>query len=55
MRALPDDLRDTVALVLDDVTHREAAEILGVSEGTVSWRMSDVKKRLRALKEAMDG
>ena len=55
MRALPDELRDTVALVLDDVTHAEAAEVLGVSEGTVSWRMSEVKKRLRALKEAVDG
>lgn len=55
MRALPEELRDTVALVLDDVTHAEAAEVLGVSEGTVSWRMSEVKKRLRALKEAVDG
>lgn len=51
MRALPDDLRDTVALVLDDVTHAEAARILDVSEGTISWRMSEVKKRLRAMKE----
>lgn len=55
MRALPDELRDTVALVLDDVTHADAAQILGVSEGTVSWRMSEVKKRLRALKEAENG
>ena len=55
MRALPEDLRDTVALVLDDVTHADAAEILGVSEGTISWRMSEVKKRLRALKEAEHG
>lgn len=55
MRALPDELRDTVALVLDDVTHADAAEILGVSEGTVSWRMSEVKKRLKALKEAEHG
>ena len=28
-----------------------AALVLGVSEGTVSWRMSEVRKRLRALKE----
>lgn len=55
MRALPEDLRDTVALVLDDVTHAEAAEVLGISEGTVSWRMSEAKKRLRAMKEAEDG
>lgn len=55
MRALPEDLRDTVALVLDDVTHADAAEVLGVSEGTVSWRMSEAKKRLRAMKEAEHG
>jgi RNA polymerase sigma-70 factor (ECF subfamily) len=51
MRALPDDLRDTLALVLDGIGHAEAGEILGISEGTVSWRMSEVKKRLRAMKE----
>ncbi|MEM9972115.1 MAG: RNA polymerase sigma factor [Pseudomonadota bacterium] len=52
MRGLPEELRDTLALVLEDgVTHAAAAEVLGVSEGTVSWRMSEVKKRLKALKE----
>lgn len=55
MRALPVDLRDTVALVLDEVTHAEAAEILGVSEGTVSWRMSEAKKCLRTMREAEHG
>jgi RNA polymerase sigma-70 factor (ECF subfamily) len=55
MRGLPDELRDTVALVLDEVTHAEAALVLGVSEGTVSWRMSEARKRLRAMKEAIDG
>lgn len=51
MAALPDDLRDTLALVLDDMTHREAGEVLGVSEGTVSWRISEARKRLRAIRE----
>ncbi len=51
MAHLPDDLRDTLALVLDDLTQAQAAEILGVSEGTVAWRMSEVKKSLRALAE----
>ncbi len=50
MRALPDDLRDTLALVLDDVTHRAAGEILGISEGTVSWRISEAKKHLTRLR-----
>jgi RNA polymerase sigma-70 factor (ECF subfamily) len=54
MRHLPDDLRDTLALVLDDMTHREAAAILGVSEGTISWRISEAKKHLRNLRETED-
>ncbi|MEL7282510.1 MAG: sigma-70 family RNA polymerase sigma factor [Pseudomonadota bacterium] len=54
MHALPDDLRDTLALVLDDVTHDEAGEILGVSPGTISWRVSEAKKHLRALRERED-
>ena len=29
--------------------HKEAAEVLGLSEGTIAWRMSEVKKRLRAM------
>jgi RNA polymerase sigma-70 factor (ECF subfamily) len=50
MRRLPDDLRDTVALVLgEELTQVQAAEVLGLSEGTVAWRMSEVKKRLRAV------
>ncbi|MDH3263890.1 MAG: RNA polymerase sigma factor [Paracoccaceae bacterium] len=56
MGALPEDLRDTVALVLgEEMTHREAGEVLGVSEGTVSWRMSEVKHHLRALATAEEG
>ena len=51
VKALPEDLRNTVALVLDDVTHAEAAKVLDVSEGTISWRMSEAKKRLREMKE----
>ncbi len=55
MRALPDDLRDTLALLLgDEMTHGAAAEVLGVSEGTISWRVSEAKKRLRALKAGED-
>lgn len=48
---LPDDLRDTVALVMDELTHREVGEVLGITEGTVSWRMSEVKKQLKQMKE----
>lgn len=49
MAALPQDLRDTVA-VTHDMTQAAAAEVLGVSEGTVAWRLSEVKKRLRAIR-----
>jgi len=50
MAQLGDDLRDTLALTLgQDLTQAEAAEVLGVSEGTIAWRMSDVKKKLRAM------
>ena len=50
MTCLPPELRDTVALVLgEELTQAEAAAVLGLSEGTIAWRMSDVKKRLRAI------
>lgn len=52
MTALPDDLSDTAALTLgDEMTHGEAAQVLGISEGTVSWRLSEIRKRLRALRD----
>ncbi len=48
--ALDEDLRTTVVLVLQEgLRHAEAAEVLGVAESTVSWRMHQVRRRLRAL------
>lgn len=53
MAQLSPELRDTLALTLgEDLTQAEAAEVLGVSEGTVAWRMSEVKKRLRGMARA---
>jgi RNA polymerase sigma-70 factor (ECF subfamily) len=53
MRTLPPELRETVALTLgEDLTQKEAAQVLGLSEGTIAWRMSDVKKHLRALAQS---
>lgn len=50
MNTMSQDLRETVALVLgEDMTHREAADVLDLSEGTISWRMSEVKKSLREI------
>jgi RNA polymerase sigma-70 factor (ECF subfamily) len=41
--------RDTVVLVAgEQLTHAEAAEILGVTESTVSWRMHEVRRMLSA-------
>jgi len=42
-------LRETAVLVVaEELSHAEAAKILGCAESTVSWRMHLVKKRLRA-------
>ena len=40
-------LRDTVVLVAgQQLTHAEAAEILGVAENTVAWRMHEARRLL---------
>ena len=47
---LKPDLKETALLILaEEVTQVDAAAILGISAGTVAWRMSEVKKRLRAM------
>ncbi|SEN26920.1 RNA polymerase sigma-70 factor, ECF subfamily [Pseudorhodobacter antarcticus] len=52
MTQLSPELRDTVALTLgEDLTQAEAAAILGLSEGTIAWRMAEVKKHLRRIAE----
>lgn len=56
LERLPDDLRMTVFLVLDEeLRHAEAGAVLGVSESTVSWRMHEVRKRLRVLASEEEG
>lgn len=50
MTRLKPDLRDTAVLVLgEDMTQAEVGSVLGISEGTVAWRMSEVKKSLRQM------
>ena len=50
MSTLPEDLRDTVALTLgEELTQAETAQVLGLSEGTIAWRMAQVKHHLRVL------
>lgn len=53
LATLRDDWRETAALVVGEgLTQAEAGEALGISEGTVAWRMTEVKKALTALAEA---
>jgi DNA-directed RNA polymerase specialized sigma24 family protein len=50
-------LRDTVVLVVgEDLTHAEAARVLGVAESTVSWRMHEARRQLmpRIAREVRD-
>ncbi|MBN8410654.1 RNA polymerase sigma factor [Halomonas cupida] len=50
MATLSMELRDTVALSLGEgMTQAQVAEVLEVPEGTVAWRMSEVKRQLSAL------
>ena len=56
MQSLESSLRETVVLVVaEELSHAEAAEILGCAESTVSWRMHNVRKRLRELMDKDDG
>ena len=49
LSSLKPDLRDTAVLILaEELTQGDAAQVLGLSEGTIAWRMSEVKKHLRA-------
>jgi RNA polymerase sigma factor (sigma-70 family) len=44
-------LRDTVVLVAgQQLTHAEAAEILGIAEATIAWRMHEVRRILASGK-----
>ena len=53
---LEPSLRETALLVVgEDMAHAEAAEILGCAEGTVAWRMSEVRKRLKVMLDEVDG
>jgi RNA polymerase sigma-70 factor, ECF subfamily len=48
VRTLPDQQRDAVLLVYgEDLSHQEAAALLGCSEKTVSWHLHEARKRLK--------
>lgn len=54
--ALPADIRDAVLLVFaEDMSHKEAANILGCAEATISWRIFQARKKLKGLRERYAG
>jgi RNA polymerase sigma-70 factor (ECF subfamily) len=54
VRSLPDQQRDAVLLVYgEDMSHAEAATVMGCSEKTVSWHVHEARKRLKILLEAV--
>lgn len=48
-------LRDTAVLIAgQQLTHAEAAQILGIAEATVSWRLAEIRRQLAAGSGADD-
>ena len=48
--ALPDGIKETILLVhAEGLSHKEAADALGVKESTISWRLHEVRKSLNLL------
>ena len=52
---LKPDLRETAVLIAgQQLTHAEAAQILGIAETTVSWRMHEIRRQLAAKSGSND-
>jgi RNA polymerase sigma-70 factor (ECF subfamily) len=50
LAALPADLREAFLLVrAEGLKYREAAQVLGIPQGTVQWRVHEASRRLRVL------
>ncbi len=48
-------LRETAILVLaEDLSHSDAASALGCAESTVSWRMHEIRKKLKTMVETIN-
>ncbi len=56
LETLSEDLRETAALTLgEEMNFAQAADVLGVAEGTIAWRMSEIRKRLKTLASKDNG
>jgi RNA polymerase sigma-70 factor (ECF subfamily) len=52
IHALPETLRETVVLVCwQGMSHKEAGQVLDCPEGTISWRVSEARKKIAATLE----
>jgi RNA polymerase sigma-70 factor (ECF subfamily) len=50
VNTLPAKLRDAVMLVyVEDLSHKEAAQVLGCAEATISWRIFKARRKLKAM------
>lgn len=53
--ALDPGLKETALLVLaEELSHAETGAVLGIKENTVSWRMHEVRKRLKTMARQTD-
>jgi RNA polymerase sigma-70 factor (ECF subfamily) len=56
IHTLPEGIRDAVLLVFgEDMNHKQAAEVLGCAETTVSWRIFQARKLLKPLMTEQQG
>ena len=54
--AMGEGFKETALLVLGEgFSHREAGELLGVKESTISWRLHEMRRQLSSLGEEMGG
>lgn len=54
LSTLPEEERETLVLVFaQGFSHKEAADILGCAESTVSWRVHEARKKLGGMEEAI--
>lgn len=54
VRSLPEQQRDAVLLVYgEEMSHAQAAALMGCSEKTVSWHLHEARKRLKLSLEAV--